>query len=431
MKILVISAHYPPYHSGGYEIRIKNIVDELAQRDHLIHVITSKIPRKTKKNDSNLNYSVIRKLHEKSQKKDWIVNLTMHSLTRLFGSVLVFIRQLIHDIFDLRVIDHEIMRFHPDIIYLGHILPLTKTLLPFLADCHKPIILDDGGATLLYSHQDKGLWFKFIEGDLNNFPINLAIVNILRKIIGTISKYRLKPAFKIPENIHIIFKREANLIAVRAAGIPFNHAVVLPSGVDAHLFKFLERDALSLPIRIIYPARIEPRKGQLDALALLSQLTNTGFDTQLTLVGEARSSYMIDIQEKINLLDISSYLKVVPMIPHEELVSLYHQADICFFPSLQKQGLSRVPLEAMACGCVVISYGNEGSNEIIRDNENGFLVSIGDYDAVIAIIKELIANSQKFTRITTQARNDVENKYDLKEYVGKIEETILEFIKGN
>jgi hypothetical protein len=41
MKILVISARFPNYHFGGYEIRVKNIIDDLHKRGHQIIVITS------------------------------------------------------------------------------------------------------------------------------------------------------------------------------------------------------------------------------------------------------------------------------------------------------------------------------------------------------------------------------------------------------
>jgi hypothetical protein len=41
MKILVITSGFPPYHFGGYEIRVKDILDKLAQRGHKIRVLTS------------------------------------------------------------------------------------------------------------------------------------------------------------------------------------------------------------------------------------------------------------------------------------------------------------------------------------------------------------------------------------------------------
>ncbi len=42
MRILTISAFYPPYTYGGYEIRIGDIMDGLSARGHKIHVLTTK-----------------------------------------------------------------------------------------------------------------------------------------------------------------------------------------------------------------------------------------------------------------------------------------------------------------------------------------------------------------------------------------------------
>lgn len=430
MKILVISANYPPLHSGGYEIRIKNIIDELFQRGHLVRVITSKCFRMAKNADIKIKYPVLRKLHEKSLKKNWIDLLTAHSLTRVIGLGLVGVMQLIHDILDLKAIDHIISEFHPDIIYLGHILPLTRTLFPYLADLQIPIVLDDGGGTLFLSNKEKGIWFKLIEGDTEKISIIDGFKPLIIRLVGLLSKHRIKPDWNLPNNMQILFKREANLNAVKNAGISVEGAVVLHSGVDINLFNFVNRNAISLPVTIIYPARIEPRKGQLDALKLLSHLVDAGIDSRLILVGEARSSFIVEFQDMVRTLDIKEYLEICLMMPHEEIVSYYQQADLVFFPSYWKDGLSRVPLEAMACGCIVISYGNEGSYEIIRDGENGFLVDPGNYDAITEIIKTLISDPKQVARITNRARLDIESNYALDAYVDQIEDIIYDYLES-
>ena len=109
------------------------------------------------------------------------------------------------------------------------------------------------------------------------------------------------------------------------------------------------------------------------------------------------------------------------MLTAEELAAHYHNADICFFPSHFRTGFSRVPLEAMACGCLVISYGNEGSDEIIKDRETGFLVEERAYTRMMQIIRKLVKNPYEVERITQAVGKEIEEKYSLEHYSAKIE----------
>ena len=66
------------------------------------------------------------------------------------------------------------------------------------------------------------------------------------------------------------------------------------------------------------------------------------------------------------------------------------RADI-FVLSSQQEGFSTVIIEAMRCGAPVISTDYEvGLKEIIKDNESGLIVPVGDSEALSnAIIKLL------------------------------------------
>ncbi len=181
---------------------------------------------------------------------------------------------------------------------------------------------------------------------------------------------------------------------------------------------------------IIYPARIEPRKGQLDALKLIQELLNKDVDADLYLYGDIRETFLPELERVITTFSLRDKVYINPQIPHEELIQCYQKSDICFFPSYWEDGLSRVPMEAMASGCIVISYGNEGSNEIIRNRENGFLVHAGHYDEIIRIIKELLSDPELVKSIQQQARKDIEDKYSIQKYIDKVEKQLTQMIEN-
>lgn len=423
MKILVISSHYPPCHSGGYELRVKNIFDQLWQRGFDVQVLTSKTgDGRLAQTDSG--YPILRKLHSKTGMKTLIDWFTAHRISHYFGLLLAVSQSILFDIFDLKIVDKEISNFQPDIIYLGQILPLTTTLLPFLARVKKPIIVDDGGGTLVTLNEDHGTWFKFCATNLK-YPLLNSVKESIIKLFLLLSSNRLETHWIWPGNLQVMFKREINYQKAAFQKIPFVSSMILRSGIDVDLFKFLHRDKITDPIVFIIPARIEPRKGQIDAVRLITNLKDEGIRADLILVGEPRKSYLIEVLREAKLSSVEENLTILPMVDHAELVELYHHADICFFPSYWRDGLSRVPMEAMACGTIVVSYGNEGSSEIIRNNENGFLIEQQDYKAIVGIIKELLDQPKKYLKIIQQARKDIQALFSLNEYVDEVEKIII------
>jgi len=52
----------------------------------------------------------------------------------------------------------------------------------------------------------------------------------------------------------------------------------------------------------------------------------------------------------------------------------------------------------MACGCLVITYGNVGSNEIIYDKETGYIVPQGEFITKTVIIREIMSDSAAYRK---------------------------------
>ena len=78
-------------------------------------------------------------------------------------------------------------------------------------------------------------------------------------------------------------------------------------------------------------------------------------------------------------------------------------------------------LEAMACGCVVVSTNQAGSAEIIRNGENGFLVPVGDTSAFLERI-ELLLQDEGRRRVMAQAGLETARSYSWEEAVLKMED---------
>lgn len=406
MKILTISAHFPPHHSGGYGIRVKDIMDGLAERGHEILVLTTKAKRPVRAREVNSNYPIERVLRNHSGIKR-------------------FLKELYFDVLDVGLIRRYINDFKPDLIYLGHIYPISKQLVPLLSSLSIKVLFDEGGNGLKGAWTDHGRWFRLLSDyKFKSKAINFFLPTI-RRIILWVNSGKLVDHWSWPEKMRIIFNSDLNLNNAELIGVPVYNARVVHSGVDSENFIFKPRNNLASPIKIIIPGRIEPKKGQIDGVRLLDQLNNHGVNAELTFIGpNSNVDYYAQLVKEIGLLGLEERVGFEDMVSQEELVELYQQADICFFPSYHRSGFSRVPLEAMATGCIVISYGNEGSVEVIKNGITGFLVEPGEINEVGEIIGLLAASSTMVKEVCANAREEVVEKYSLPTYISQIEEIL-------
>lgn len=76
-----------------------------------------------------------------------------------------------------------------------------------------------------------------------------------------------------------------------------------------------------------------------------------------------------------------------------------------FVLSSRHEGLGLVLLEAQVCGVPLVSYACKcGPSEIIAEGENGFLVPVGDYEALAERIIRLIASPELRERMGQDAK---------------------------
>lgn len=431
MKILAITALYPPGHAGGYEIRTKDIIDGLSGRGHEAMVITSRREPALGLSGQAPAYAVLRKLRVRMRSEGPIDRLTRWRTTHSFGMLLTFVRQLLRDFVELRLIERLIQRHRPDVIYLGHITCLSRSIMPYLAGQSMPLVYDEGGSGLIDCWTEKNIWYKFTDELVLRQSVARAIKSLVVGVVCQLSGARLKPRFAWPANMHILFNDDLNYRNAIAKGVPVNGAKVIRSGIDTAKFRFRARSGLSVPVRIVIPGRIEPRKGQMDGVRLLAKLRENDLEANTTIVGATWSDpYYREVTEEVRKLELENKVQLMPMTTQAELVALYQEADICFFPSHYRTGFSRVPLEAMACGCILICYGNEGSNEIIRDRYNGFLVPYADLTRIADIIRELMADPDRVRDIALAARRDIEERHSMQRYVDEIEAVFVEANRG-
>lgn len=167
---------------------------------------------------------------------------------------------------------------------------------------------------------------------------------------------------------------------------------IMRNGVDLERFQPIEqakaRDRLGLPndCRILLSVgNLIELKGHDIAIKALAKLNN---NERLVLVGHGpeRSA----LQELADKHQLSERVLFAGQVPNEELGYWYSAADALLLCS-SREGWANVLLESMACGTPVIATNIPGTNEVIRHNAVGRLMSRRDDEALLAAYADLFS----------------------------------------
>ena len=113
----------------------------------------------------------------------------------------------------------------------------------------------------------------------------------------------------------------------------------------------------------------------------------------------------------------------------EESRRTYSGCKVWFLASIS-EGFGNPILEAMACGCAVVSTDCGGPGDIIEDGRNGFLVEVGDAEAMVDKITLLYNDEQLRNRICANAVETVES-YSWPKAVDKLEGYMLSIYEND
>lgn len=139
--------------------------------------------------------------------------------------------------------------------------------------------------------------------------------------------------------------------------------VVIGHGIDTELFRPAERNVSDHIFRILTVGRLSPSKQYERMIEAVARLNDTS--VRLDIVGDVGLASQREYAERLKKIANESAARdriwFHGWVLHTETVQLYQQADL--FLNLSETGsLDKAVLEAMACGCNVLT-----SNEAFRD----------------------------------------------------------------
>jgi len=197
--------------------------------------------------------------------------------------------------------------------------------------------------------------------------------------------------------------------------------IFVGGAVDRHIFysrTITEKERLNIKTKhginnhfILFVGSLEPRKNLKFLLEVIPDLFRN-YGIQLVIVGGKswKSSHLKSAVEDPSFPKDSCIF--CGYIKNEDLAMLYNVAD-CFVSAALMEGFGMPQLEALLCGCPIITADNTAMTEIAKGKDGAFLVSgynIEEWQNVIlrVINEKPIVNPQQL------------NKYDWEVIIGQL-----------
>jgi len=168
-------------------------------------------------------------------------------------------------------------------------------------------------------------------------------------------------------------------------------------------------------------ARLEEVKDHETFLLGAKKLLDKRQDVRFYIVGDG--SLRKQLEQKAAALGIREHVTFTGFLQDVEKIEA--ALDIAVITS-RAEALCLSILESMIAGIPAVGTDSGGVAEVIRHGENGFLIPVGDSDALAERLDELLADDAKRSAFGAQAKKDAEATFLAEQMTRKIEKLYLE-----
>lgn len=218
----------------------------------------------------------------------------------------------------------------------------------------------------------------------------------------------------------------------RAQKFHAGKTVLIPGvGIDLDKFQKKEptrqeiRNKLGIPegkIILMSVGELTKRKNHMVVVEALAWLKE--YDILYVICGDG--PLKAQLRAKAEELGVRERLKLLGF--RKDIAELHKAADIFVFPSLQ-EGLPVAVMEAMASGLPIVASKIRGNEDLISNNQGGYLINPKDSEQIAKAIEKMIQNPEK--REKMEKRNlEIITKYGQETVLQKMDEFFDEIVGG-
>jgi glycosyltransferase involved in cell wall biosynthesis len=209
----------------------------------------------------------------------------------------------------------------------------------------------------------------------------------------------------------------------RFPAAPREKMFVVHNGVDLELFTPAQRAEAKAKLGLStaepvlgYAGRIAPEKGIaliLRAFALVRRQL-----PQARLVIAGRGLYEPEMKRLADELGLGPSAMFVGH--KDRSLDAIAALDLLFFPSRAGEGLSRILIEAMACGIPALASDDTSNPEVVTDGQDGFIFRQDLPEAYAEKALLLLGDRKMYEQFSSRAQEKVRGKFDARHTSQKI-----------
>lgn len=177
----------------------------------------------------------------------------------------------------------------------------------------------------------------------------------------------------------------------------------------------------------VFLGRLGKRKGTYDLISSVEQLAKENVKLKITLAGDGEIEEVKKIIESKQLQD---YFEVLGWVGKEKKEELLKKSDFLVLPSYN-EGLPMAVLEAMSRKLLVISTYVGGIPEIIKNQENGVLITPGNIEELTNALRIAINEKQSCKDMAEKAYETIKENFNEIDMINKINNLYEEVICKN
>jgi glycosyltransferase involved in cell wall biosynthesis len=404
MRILFISAFYPPYEIGGWEQLVQDINLRLQKRGHQTLVLTSNhgagsnqpaeagVERILSLESDLIHYRPLDFFFRRQRQIERNLAATRMAI-ECFEPEVIFV----HGMWNLsRRIPWLAERLCP-----GRVVYYVANDWPYAPNTHELYWLDPArkGRRRIFKKLMKPFALRIVGQEQKTYPLSFEHVLCVSRAIQKDLESK--------------------------AGIAGHRIRVVYNGVEVDRFIPArtppERDERSFSL--LYAGSVVPHKGvhtAIEAMALLAGKPELN-QVSLTVVGSGHPDYEAGLKKLVAREGLQGRVRFQPRVARENMPTLLQKHDVLIFPSIWEEPLARMTQEAMAAGLAVIGTPTGGTPEVLIDGETGLSFLPGDAASLAQRIEQLSIDRELYARLVRNGRARIEQSFDIRRMVAEIE----------
>jgi len=164
-------------------------------------------------------------------------------------------------------------------------------------------------------------------------------------------------------------------------------------------------------LKLLYIGVIEPRRNSLFLLDVLKALVDKGVLFKLIMIGRYQNeAYKQTFLEHVEAIGLADYIYYIPRVEQKYLCQVYSNTDIFLLPTIYDI-FGMVLLESMYFNMPTITTVNGGSNMMIEDSKNGYVIKNFDPSVWAEKIADLSEQTELRKTVGSAAHETIVNHF--------------------